>query len=250
MRIEIAFTPRKFALLLAVIVAAIWILSLLTNLVPFMIELKTNRELNLVHFFDVNSERSLPTWYSSFALMFCAVLLGSIAQRKRQEQDAYRWHWFGLALIFIYLSIDEAESLHEILIEPLRALIGQSTLLYYPWVLVGLVLVLIVSLLYFRFLFHLAPKYRFLFVASAILFVAGAIGFEIIDGVVESLFGEHNLGFVLLFHIEELLEMLSVVLFIYTLSVYIDEYLPRIAPAPISAITPKTDELIKLPPAL
>ena len=45
----------------------------------------------------------------------------------------YQW-WTRLALVFVYLSLDEALSFHERLNRPVRDLLDTSGALYYAWV--------------------------------------------------------------------------------------------------------------------
>lgn len=60
----------------------------------------------LVRLTYLNGEATIPSWYSSSALLACAGVLAVIGAVKRARADAYTWYWFGLAAIFLYLSID------------------------------------------------------------------------------------------------------------------------------------------------
>ena len=81
---------------------------------------------------------------------------------------------------------------------------------------------LLLAFVYLKFMRALAPKTRNLFLASAALFLSGAIGMEIVSSVVVSSMGGWETGFYSLTHanhysIEEPLEMVGVVVFIYAL---------------------------------
>lgn len=60
-----------------------------------------------------------------------------------------------------------------------------------------------------------------LFILSGVIFVSGAIGFELLGGWQDDMHGRNNLLFCVLYTCEELFEMFGVVIFIYTLLSYI-----------------------------
>ena len=108
----------------------------------------------LVILFDFNSERNIPTLYSSIALIFSSILLAVIAFESK-KLDRPHISWLGLSLIFLFLSIDEMASIHESLIFPVRNFFGTSGFLYYAWVIpYGVVLVFFI-IAYSKFLFQL-----------------------------------------------------------------------------------------------
>ena len=92
---------------------------------------------------------------------------------------------------------------------------------------------------------HLPPATRRLFVLAAILYIGGAIGIEMIGGQHASLYGEQNLEYAIITALEELLEMLGTVVFIYGLLSYMKRYINefqisirdnRLEPAPEMAL--------------
>src|SRR3970040_3063736 len=66
----------------------------------------------LVSFLSLSYEGNLPTWYASSLLLACAILLGLIA-RDLPARAPGRLHWWALAILFGYLSLDENAELHE-----------------------------------------------------------------------------------------------------------------------------------------
>ena len=74
----------------------------------------------LVALFHCGQEGNVTTWFSSMLLLVSAALLALIAAGKRKLGQPYTGHWAGLALIFLYLSLDEAARIHELTIDPLR----------------------------------------------------------------------------------------------------------------------------------
>ncbi len=67
----------------------------------------------------------------------------------------------------------------------------------------------------------LPKKIMILFIVSGTTFVAGAIGFEMLCGRHHALYGKNDLVYSIFYTCEEFLEMLGIVIFIYTLLLYI-----------------------------
>ena len=176
-------------------------------------------------FFDVDRERSIPTFYSAILLLTCALLLWIIftVHRKRGENYLY---WAGLSLIFLFLATDEAAALHENLINPLRNIFNTTGVLYYAWVIPYGILLLIFVGFYAKFLFSLPKETAVMFVISGAVFVTGAFGFELVSGYLVDATGTGSLLQSFLNLIEEVLEMIGSTLFIYTLLSYLANRFP------------------------
>jgi len=174
----------------------------------------------LIPLFDFNSEKNIPTLYSSFALVFVSILLSFIAAIHKRKGSFY-FSWLGLAIIFLFLSIDEIASIHERFGAPVRESLNTSGLLFFAWVIPYGIALMVFVIAYFKFLISLPKKIMTLFVVSGATFVAGAIGFELLGGRQFELYGKNNLIYSFLYTCEEFLEMLGIVIFIYTLLSYI-----------------------------
>ena len=77
-------------------------------------------------------EANVPTLYSSVALLSSSMLLAFIALAHKRNGSS-SLPWVGLALVFLFLSVDEIASIHEKLGGPVRELLGTSGLLYFAW---------------------------------------------------------------------------------------------------------------------
>jgi len=164
----------------------------------------------------VDDEGNIPTWLSSLTLALCGQLLLFIGYQKYQQKADFAKHWIGLGLLFFLLSLDEFIQMHEFLIQPMRQLFNITEgPLFFAWVIPGSVFVLVVALIYFPFLRYLAEDTRNVFVLSAVLFVGGAIGMEIMGGYLYE-----QPVYLLVMHIEELLEMMGITVFVYGLLSY------------------------------
>ena len=184
-----------------------------------------------VKLFRLDSEGNIPTFYSASTLLLCSALLAIIAFAKKKEDAPYRLHWKALSIIFLFMSLDEASALHEMTIEPLRSALSAGGFLYLTWVVLGTVFVLILVLAYLRFLADLPRKTRNLFLVAGAIFVGGALGMEMIGGYYVSPYAGQSvppsricniyLNYQMISAVEELLEMLGIVVFIYALMSYI-----------------------------
>ncbi len=118
----------------------------------------------LVPMFTVWNDESIATWYSSAALLLCFAFLAAIAVAKKIPNDRYFLHWAGLSVVFLYLSADEHFSIHERLGGRIgrfvleAAGIGQEGILRRAWVVVGIGMVLIITLVFLRFFITLPQR--------------------------------------------------------------------------------------------
>ena len=169
--------------------------------------------------FDLDRENNIPTYFSSFLLLISAGLLAIVTMSKRRDHAKYSTHWFILMLIFLFLSIDETASLHELLIKPLRQALNVSAVGFPAWIVAGLVFVVGFVIFYFRFFLHLPSRTKMYLVIATFFLVGGAIGVEVLGGTYY--FGEWNPTYAVMTLIEETFEMIGVLFFIIAILDYI-----------------------------
>ncbi|MBE0529220.1 MAG: hypothetical protein IH626_00205 [Rhodospirillales bacterium] len=207
---------RKIVGVLFGAVVGLTLLSLAGQFARFYLDLPT--VFGLVRLFYVDLENNLPTWYQTMALAFAAVLLAWLALAARRMRAPFSGHWLALCLLFVFLSLDEAASIHEATIEPLQRITGRPGGVWQPtWVFVGIVLVAAVAVAFLRFFLHLPRSERRQVAWAAALFVLGAIGTEMATAAFFTTSDptyKASVTYAVLAHIEELLEMLGVVVFI------------------------------------
>lgn len=164
-----------------------------------------------VPLFDMDEERNIPSLFSTLLILSCAFFFHLIAVARRRALRG-RGHWMGLAGIFAFLSVDELVSLHERLIAPLRETLHTSGVFYFAWLIPYGIAVLAIGIAYLRFLFGLPSVTRRGMVIAGFVYLAGAIGMELIGGrYFELLGGRHNLSYELMTACEESLEMLGMI---------------------------------------
>ncbi len=185
--------------------------------------------------FYLDGERSFPTLYTGAILLLCAFLLTGITLSRRAVGASYVRHWAVLTIVFLFLFADEMLGIHEETVEPLRSILGiGGGFLYFAWVVPALILVLIFGLLYAEFVIELPAKIRLLFLISGSLYVAGAVGLEMVGGYYVSSYGAESVGFIVEATAEELLEMLGLAVFTYALLEYMRSYVEEIVISPES----------------
>jgi hypothetical protein len=196
------------------------------NLLVIIISFSTgyNSIYGLLDQFSFNHESNIPTYFSQLNLLLAAGLLFSIYDTYTTKNTGDRKYWLILSIIFLYLSVDESATIHEIFTRPIRELLDlmsiSSRWLYFPWVIVGIIFVLVFCVAFLKFYLRLHLRYKILFGLSAILLVGGSIGMEIIDGFFASGNSENALIYHLLTTLEESMEMIGTVVFIKALVDY------------------------------
>ncbi len=166
-----------------------------------------------VGLFSLSMEGNIPTWYASSLLFLCGVCLTVIAAEASRSRESCRWHWWGLVVVFFYISLDEAVGFHE----NLTGLFETGGLFYFDWVIpVGIALVLF-ALAYLPFLKNLPEPTRSRFIVAGAIYVFGALVMELPLGFWAERHGDENLTYALIDWIEEVLELLGVSLFLSAL---------------------------------
>ena len=134
--------------------------------------------------FFVDNEQNVST-AAAFGLITVGWLLITVtALRQRAARARWRRYWFGLSAIFLYLAYDEAARVHERLNGPMQNLFDASGALTFAWVIPAIVFVTMIGAIYLRFVFALPPIVRALVCTSAVVFLSGAIGIEMIGAYI------------------------------------------------------------------
>jgi len=192
---------------------------------------------DFVDLLDFDIEANLPSMYSAFAIAFCAILLWFISVDKRRKSERGSYHWVGLTVIFAFLSLDEAISLHEEIGDFAENFVDASGVLYFAWVVPYGILMGIFVLSYFRFVFQLPTEFMVRFVLAGGIFVGGAIGLELLSAREADLYGTKSLDYSIIYTCEEIMEMLGIAIFAHALLKYIALYT---GPITLRVLRPKT----------
>jgi hypothetical protein len=185
---------------------------------------------NINHFFDLNDEHNLQTFYSVLLLAFSSLLLYIISNLYRISGKKKN-QWLVLSFIFLFVSADESTGIHEKLGSLFKTLIGSSNLpdyLQYGWVLPYLVILLFLITYFSKFFLGLDRETRIRFVSAFIIFISGAAGFEMIESRYHQMYGTYDITYKVFVTIEETMEMVGTIIFIRALLMHIAENFPDI----------------------
>jgi hypothetical protein len=170
----------------------------------------------LILLFNLNNENNIPTLFQRVILATSSFILVIVSILEYQRNEPLTIFWVVLSFGFSYMALDEWFEFHEKLTQPMRDWIGKATLgvFYFSWVIAGILIVALAILFFLRFVKKLDPKTRRTLINAAALYIGGAIGFELIGGLVAETRGTDNLFYYLLVACEETLEMSGVIVFI------------------------------------
>lgn len=176
--------------------------------------------LGLRPLFDLDTERNLPSLFSTLLLLCVALLLALLGQVLRAARPREARRWLLLAAIATAMAVDEAVGIHELLIEPMRRVLGgwSGGVLHFAWVVPGALLVAAFLLAFWRFQATLPQPLRWRVQLAGVLYVGGALGVELISGRHVALHGIDNLAYSAgLVTLEEGLEMAGILLSLHAL---------------------------------
>lgn len=226
-RPQIQLTPKRaFQVLMSVSVLLI-VISFGGTLINYLYESRDavppRRLARVLELIDVGLEANIPTWFATATLLLCSLLLAAITATKTRAD--FRRHWGALAFIFGVLSIDEAGAIHDGLSSVLRETLNTSGFLYLAWVIPALIFLALFVIFYVPFIRALPSEIHHLFLISGGLYVAGAVGLEMISAYYGELPDRHELVYAIIWTVEEFVEMVGIALFIYTLLRYMRDYM-------------------------
>lgn len=176
--------------------------------------------------FQVSAEANMPALFSGIILAVAAALMGVIGLARRAAGAPLARTWLTFAGVLAYLSVDEVAQIHDRTTMGMRQLVGDVGILHYSWIALYAVVVVVVGVLSIAFLRHLPAGTRNRLILAGFLYVLGAMGLEAVEGLLEFSGQYRSLAMPILVHIEETLEMGSVILVIATLLSYMKAQLP------------------------
>jgi hypothetical protein len=225
-------------------VVAMALFSFVLGTIVITQNLEGSKFEQLFKLFNVDFERNIPTWVSAMLLSLVGLHFVLIALYGRVIRKRYFSHWLLLAFFFFAFSADEFIQFHEQIIRPMREMFDTGGFLYYPWILPAAILTGIVGIMYIGFLQDLLGETRKVFILAGAVYVFGALGMEAIggnyfDSVISGQDSQYDMLYLFLTHIEELLELAGIVLFLHFGMLYLrlilePEYSVREVPQPVS----------------
>lgn len=212
--------PKRILIFLLIVNVILLILNICGLVYSYSID---NNLSDKVVTFDFNSEYNIPTYYSSLLFFLNFLLLIGITFLKKEKNENY-YYWLSLSLIFVFLATDEILMIHERINQLSRDLFSTSGLFYFAWVIPYSIVLLALVIVYFKLFLDLPKKSKYLFLISGFIFIFGSVGMEMLGGKHVEIYSRHNLTYAVYYTIEEFLEMMGLIIFIYSLLDYIANY--------------------------
>ena len=213
--VRLAFEVRPAVVLKAILIAIAVLLAL--GMLSAYLARPYEDTSKLLRLFMMDHEKNVPTLFSFVLLLASAALLTANAARPTRHSRTHRRQWIILIAVFILMAFDEAASVHESLIFPIRQALDTGGPLHFAWVIPGGIFVLAMLVGYLRFLQALPRETAWLLVLAGGMYVGGALCMEMVGGIWAAKSGQHNLAFHALAMAEESLEMLGLAIFVYAL---------------------------------
>ncbi|NEQ40335.1 MAG: hypothetical protein F6K40_30525 [Okeania sp. SIO3I5] len=220
MKFKITISPFSLAKYLTFGILCLTICSIAVQIGKYVFDYREpwTRIINL------DREMNIPTWYSGLMLVFCGLIIRGIFTIKKSQSDRFWRQWQILSIIFFILAIDEIASIHEILIiDDLADALNLPSFWHSVWVIPGTILVAIFIWKYWKFILYLPKQLRRYFLIAISLYIGGALGMEMVGSYYDGIDGQQNLIYAMLATIEEVMEMMGCVVFIYSLLTYLGE---------------------------
>jgi hypothetical protein len=227
---NLTINPRTTSRLLALAAAGLTALCGVSMYLYATIDHAAHRGLaELLRKFLLDGELTVPAWFTSVMLFGAGLLLVVIGWAERSRGGQYARHWAALAIVFALMSMDEMAGMHEMFITPVRRRLGVSGVFHYAWVIPALMFLGAMAVAYFRFvLFHLPKETRRWITFAGVVYVGGALGMEMAEGVIDPRWGKDSLAGRAAVAVEESMEMAGVVIFLYGLMNHIAMYVGEI----------------------
>ncbi len=218
---ELKIDPRRVAYVL------LWVVMILVVFNTFLLGLHfwlgESAPDQLAEYFDLDIEGNIPTLYSAVSVLACSGLLALIARINWDRPDGKRYYWLGLSILFLFLAVDEGAAIHEELSDFLEQYMDARGPLFFLWVIPYGIATLVLAFVYLRFLWSLPSATRKRFILAALLFIGGALGFEMLSAIAADRSGYDTVAYSALYTIEETLEMVGIVVFLYALLCHLAE---------------------------
>lgn len=218
---EITLKPKQAGLAFFFIVVLLTLIHSIVLIAFFQTDSPVVVTLN--EWFDLDYEYNVPSFYSAFAILLCSALFFVIARYDKERLDYAQPGWFGLAAVFLFLSIDEAFQVHENIGDIVEGYVAPTGFLYFPWVIPYFALLMAFLLVYLRWMWKLPRRTAMLFILAGGIYITGAVVFDMLGGREAEVHGYESLSYSILYTIEEFLEMSGIVLLMYALLSYIED---------------------------
>ncbi|MBU8540955.1 hypothetical protein [Falsiroseomonas tokyonensis] len=218
----LAFAPAR---LFRFHLIAIAILTVAHLLVCWMrLEQGRDHLLGLAPRFSFLGEASIPAFFSAVMLLATAGVAALLSGLEEGRGRADRRIWLFIAGLLLFMAVDEATAIHE-LFDALGAQEPEDGMLFNTWVIPFGALALFCIAILLPFWWRLPGPAKWGLAAAAALFLASAIGLELLESRVMAEAGLEDAfarwDYILMVTLEEAGEMLAVAIALRTLLLHL-----------------------------
>ncbi|RYZ62198.1 MAG: hypothetical protein EOO14_02985 [Chitinophagaceae bacterium] len=226
---QLTLSGKGLVAFLATIVLVLLACHLLSGYLAYHDKEDTAYIRYLDRYFNFNLENNFPSFFSALLLFFSSLLL-LLIYKLTATADKYKKNWLLLSAVFLFLSLDEALKIHERVERVSRQVFTNNMdgFLFWTWIIPYLLLALAVAFFCFRMVLQLPKAVRNKFILSGALYVFAAAGTESIEGHLMKITAEDPVVLMITTTIQELLEMVSMLIFISALLDYLSKKMRNI----------------------
>ncbi len=173
------------------------------------------------YLFDLSKESNIPTWFSVVQIFMVAVVLAIAAYTEHTRFESST-AWWGLCAIFTYMSLDEATDMHGLWrAGMIDYVIPGTNSAHFAWIIPGIIIVLVIAIVYLRWILSLPTRTRVLFIIAGVVFISGGLGLEVVGAYMadESYM---NTSYLIVATAEEALEMLGILIMLYAVLLHLE----------------------------
>lgn len=211
---NIVLKPEKIARFL-LLLTAFFTLAHIAGQVAYL----SNGPSLWLYLFDLDREQSIPRFFSVTLLLLCAGLIGIIVTVSRQNNLKDTYYWLGLGVVFLGFAIFKNNSFSVSPSVIIRSAFNISRIQLYALV-YGFFLI-VFPLIYLKFFFRLSTRMKVLLVSGAFFYIGGAVALDLVSAYLSHLFGQSSVFYLASATLEEVLEMVGIVVFVYTFLFYV-----------------------------
>ena len=221
MNMKLNLSPLQITKILTSVFVILSILNLIIQIAKYEFHYREG----WFYVFNMDKEWNFPTLYTVILLIICSALLKQITILEKNHQSLFIKYWQILYFTFIFLAFDEALQIHGIFMLYPELAKGLPGIFHFLWVIPYGIFVAIFGLYFAKFTFNLPTKIKRLVLLSATFYIGGALGIEMLGGLWIRIAGDQrNLVYSLIVSIEEMMEIIGLIIFIYSLMIYITKY--------------------------
>jgi hypothetical protein len=215
-RVSITLYPGTVLQCLLAVIGVLSLCHVMVNYHRFMVA--GTQIHRLYAMLNMDWEGNIPTVFSAMDLLLSALLLCSLSYRESTDGGHWRTRYLGLGVIFLFLACDELFGLHERLSTTITRHVHTLSRLALGTVLLAMVILPLIGVFFGRWLLALPRRIALVMTLSAAIFLAGAVGMEVVSIGYASVQGtKATLMYQMLVLLEEALEMIGIALFNYAL---------------------------------